>query len=105
MSLTREKTEDEPQSVERLGQASRARPEGPLLWVHAASPDDANAAPALAQELSRTRGEDFNVLITTVENGTLTPAVANQAIHQLVPGETSVGQWMITPPPSRASFG
>ena len=89
MSLTREKAEDEPQSVERLGQASRARPEGPLLWVHAASPEDANAAPALAQELSRARGEDFNVLITTVENGTLTPAVANQAIHQLVPGETS----------------
>ncbi len=60
------------------------------------SPDDASAAPAIAQELSRARGETIRALVTTVENGPLIPAVAERVIHQLAPGETtgSVSRFM-----------
>lgn len=89
ISLTQKAEEENPRATERLGQPSRARPDGYLLWVHAESPDEAVAAPAVGQELARTRGEPFNVMVTTVEGGSL-PAPANgQTIHQFVPGETS----------------
>lgn len=88
-SLTRERDKEEPRAIERLGQPSRSRPEGYLLWVQAETPEEAGAAPAIAQELERTRGEPFHVLITTVQTGALVPTVANRSIHQLTPGETS----------------
>ena len=51
-------------------------------------PGEAGAAPALARELRRLRNEPVATLITTVGAGTLVPSVADQSIHQLVPGET-----------------
>ena len=59
------------------------------MWVHAETADEVSAAPALGQELSRARGEEFHVLVTTVENGTLTVPAGEKTIHQLAPGETS----------------
>lgn len=60
-----------------------------MLWLHADSPDDAGAAPAIADELSRLRGARFRTLVTTASSGSLVPSVAQQVIHQLAPGETS----------------
>ena len=81
--------QSEPRATERPGQASRARPKGYLLWTHAETPEEASAAAAITQELTRTRGETIHLLITTTVNGPLIPSVAAAAIHQLAPGETS----------------
>lgn len=89
LSFAGPRTEDSPRASERLGQPSRGRPPGYLLWLHAETPDEAAAAPALGQELSRTRGEPFHVLVTTVEGGAMTVPTGNRTIHQLAPGETS----------------
>lgn len=89
LSLARGPESEEPRAIERLGQPSRSRPEGYLLWVQAETAEEAGAAPAIAQELERTRGEPFHVLITTAQAGSLVPPVQNRSIYQLTPGETS----------------
>lgn len=89
LSFATPRGEDNPRASERLGQPSRGRPPGYLLWLHAETTDEAAAAPALGQELSRTRGEAFHVLVTTVENGPLGVSSGDRTIHQLAPGETS----------------
>lgn len=72
---------------ERMGQAGRARPAGPLIWVHAASVGEAQSALILIDALGRT-GQAVNVLVTT---GTLTSATLMEkrlpafAFHQFVP--------------------
>ncbi|MBT8417706.1 MAG: hypothetical protein KJO42_09720 [Silicimonas sp.] len=88
ISLTKKEKLEPTHPTERLGQASQDRPEGHLLWVHSETPDEAAAAPAIAKELHRTRGEAFHVLVTTVQNGALPLPVANDLILQLAPGET-----------------
>lgn len=89
ISFTRRPEEDAPVSSERLGQPSRDRPDGYLLWLHADAPESAGAGPAVAHELARTRGENFATLITTAQTGSLAEPVARQAIHQLAPGDTA----------------
>ena len=70
---------------ERLGEASLERPNGPLIWVHAASVGEMLAAVSLIERL-RTQG--FAVLVTS---GTVTSAsLAEQrlpdgVIHQFIP--------------------
>lgn len=72
---------------ERLGEASIARPEGPLFWFHAASVGETNAILPLIAELRRIRPA-LNILLTTV---TVTSAkiaatrLPERAIHQFVP--------------------
>ncbi|WP_137156823.1 lipid IV(A) 3-deoxy-D-manno-octulosonic acid transferase [Rhizobium sp. FKL33] len=77
--------EERARRSERYGYASAARPEGPLVWVHAASVGETNAMVPLIKEISR-RG--ITVLLTT---GTVTSAtvanarLAGYVIHQYVP--------------------
>jgi 3-deoxy-D-manno-octulosonic-acid transferase len=62
--------EDPARRGERYGKASLARPEGPLVWVHAASVGETNAVLPVIERLLAER-EDISVLLTT---GTLTSA-------------------------------
>lgn len=79
--------EDSARKAERFGTASRPRPAGPLLWVHAASVGEANSVLVLIRRLlDETPG--LTVLMTTV---TVTSAelmarrLPAGAIHQYVP--------------------
>jgi 3-deoxy-D-manno-octulosonic-acid transferase len=75
--------------AERYGAATRPRPPGPLVWLHAASVGEMLSVIALMERL---RTEHLNVLVTS---GTLTSArLAEQrlpdgAIHQFVPLDVS----------------
>jgi 3-deoxy-D-manno-octulosonic-acid transferase len=77
--------EERARKTERYGYPSAARPEGPLIWVHAASVGETNAVVPLIKEISR-RG--ITVLLTT---GTVTSAtiarsrLEHEVIHQYVP--------------------
>jgi 3-deoxy-D-manno-octulosonic-acid transferase len=77
--------EDPARREERFGKAGKKRPEGPLVWTHAASVGETNAVLPLLQRL-QARG--LAVLLTT---GTVTSAaiaerrLAAGAVHQYVP--------------------
>jgi 3-deoxy-D-manno-octulosonic-acid transferase len=80
--------EDRGRFAERRGVASRARPDGPLVWVHAASVGEAVSMLALIDELVAQR-PSLSVLVTT---GTVTSArllaarlPESRAWHQYVP--------------------
>ena len=77
--------EDPERIGERRGIASRPRPPGPLIWVHAASVGEFLSVLSL---LERVRARGINVLLTS---GTLTAAqlaaqrLPEGAIHQFIP--------------------
>ncbi|WVT73958.1 lipid IV(A) 3-deoxy-D-manno-octulosonic acid transferase [Sinorhizobium chiapasense] len=77
--------EDPARRRERYGHASAPRPQGPLVWFHAASVGETNAVIPLIKEIRR-RG--INVVLTT---GTMTSArvvaqrLGTSVIHQYVP--------------------
>lgn len=79
--------EDPARLDERRGVASLQRPEGPLLWLHAASIGEAQSVLVLIDRMTRER-PSLNVLMTT---GTVTSAslmgerLPNRALHQFVP--------------------
>jgi 3-deoxy-D-manno-octulosonic-acid transferase len=79
--------EDPARRPERLGQASRPRPSGPLAWIHAASVGEINAVLPLIDRIGALRA-DLSFLVTT---GTMTSAgiaaarLGPRAIHQFVP--------------------
>lgn len=79
--------EDGARVSERLGQASLARPEGKLVWLHAASVGEAQSSLALIDRLLAL-GPKVGVLVTT---GTVTSAqlmaerLPVRAFHQFVP--------------------
>jgi 3-deoxy-D-manno-octulosonic-acid transferase len=79
--------EDRARFGERLGRASRLRPPGPLLWLHAASVGEATSILSLVDRLARER-PGLGLLVTT---GTVTSAqllekrLPEPAIHQFVP--------------------
>jgi 3-deoxy-D-manno-octulosonic-acid transferase len=72
---------------ERLGQAQRPRPLGPLVWVHAASVGETNAVLPLIDSILA-HNDQSHVLLTT---GTVTSAdlaesrLPTRAFHQYVP--------------------
>jgi len=74
---------------ERLGFAHSARPDGPLVWVHAASVGEATAVLGLIERLLDAR-QGLEILVTT---GTVTSArlletrLPARARHQFVPGD------------------
>lgn len=84
---TKQGKEDPARARERLGQASIARPPGPLVWLHAASVGETNAILPLIGAL-QARAPELNILLTT---GTVTSAklakvrLSGKAIHQFTP--------------------
>lgn len=84
--------EDESRRPERLGQPSKPRPEGRLVWIHGASVGEALSVQAL---IGRLLEDDpgLSVLLTT---GTLTSArlmegrLPDRAFHQFVPVDRRV---------------
>ena len=83
----RQGKEDPARRAERMGRPSAPRPEGTLVWLHAASVGETNAILPLMTAL-KARRADLKFLLTT---GTVTSAglAANRlgpdAIHQYVP--------------------
>jgi 3-deoxy-D-manno-octulosonic-acid transferase len=81
--------EDTVRFAERLGIASRPRPDGLLIWFHAASVGEALSVARLIERLMSER-PGSHVLITT---GTVTSAamvarrLGDRAIHQFVPAD------------------
>ena len=80
--------EDRARFGERIGKPNRKRPDGPLVWVHAASVGEAVSMLALIDTLVAER-PSFSVLVTT---GTVTSArllasrlPPERAFHQYVP--------------------
>lgn len=79
--------EDASRLSERMGRASRPRPNGKLIWIHAASVGEAQSALILIEALGRAV-RDCNILITT---GTVTSAALMEkrlpsfAFHQYIP--------------------
>ncbi|KQZ99530.1 3-deoxy-D-manno-octulosonic acid transferase [Mesorhizobium sp. Root157] len=77
--------EDRSRSRERYGVAGRERPDGPLIWVHAASVGETIAVVPLVQNIL---GYGVHVVLTT---GTVTSAkvvqerLPDRVIHQYVP--------------------
>jgi len=80
--------EDEARMGEKLGHASKVRPEGTLVWIHGASVGESIAALPLADALLKS---GHNVLVTS---GTVTSAqllaerLPAGAIHQYAPIDT-----------------
>jgi 3-deoxy-D-manno-octulosonic-acid transferase len=85
----RQGREDPLRSRERRGIAGAARPQGPLVWVHAASLGEATAVLGLIERLLERRA-GLEVLVTT---GTVTSArllgsrLPPRARHQFVPAD------------------
>lgn len=79
--------EDAARINERRGIASQARPDGPLIWFHAASVGEALSLLELIRRIREER-EDLTILVTT---GTVTSAAVMgrrlpaDVIHQFVP--------------------
>ncbi|MGV1761309.1 lipid IV(A) 3-deoxy-D-manno-octulosonic acid transferase [Rhizobium sp. A22-96] len=77
--------EDSARKLERSGYASANRPQGPLIWFHAASVGETSAVIPLIREIRR---RDIHVILTT---GTITSAkvaherLGDEVIHQYVP--------------------
>lgn len=77
--------EDRARIAERFGYPGRSRPPGPLVWVHAASVGEMNAAWPLMQRLQES---GLQVLLTTgtVTSASVAATRADSAIvHQFVP--------------------
>lgn len=83
---SRQGKEDPARRNERYGQASVPRPDGILMWFHAASVGETNAVLPVIERLLEER-PDLNVLLTT---GTLTSAamakrrLPERALHQYI---------------------
>lgn len=79
--------EDRARMGERFGDSEETRPEGPLIWLHAASVGESAAALPLIERLLSQNGA-LHILVTT---GTVTSAkllkdrLPQRAFHQFVP--------------------
>lgn len=82
--------EDPDRLPERLGQYTKPRPDGPLIWIHAASVGESQSVLELARRILSARPE-LHCMITT---GTVTSARAlegqlpDRMFHQFIPLDT-----------------
>lgn len=82
--------EDPARISERFGKTDAARPQGPLVWLHAASVGESVMLLPLITEIKRKRA-DIYILLTT---GTLTSAqlmaqrLPDGCVHQFAPADT-----------------
>jgi 3-deoxy-D-manno-octulosonic-acid transferase len=75
---------------ERQGQATLSRPDGPLVWVHAASVGEFLAIRDLLADI-RSSWRDASLLVTTTTAsgaGAVVRAMEGHAIHQFLPADT-----------------
>lgn len=83
--------EDPARTGERWGEASRARPHGPLVWFHAASVGETQSILPLVRALLAAR-PDLHVLITSTTRTSadmLAGTLPARAIHQVAPYDTA----------------
>ncbi|MFU8864970.1 MAG: 3-deoxy-D-manno-octulosonic acid transferase [Rhodobacterales bacterium] len=82
--------------AERAGQASAARPDGPLVWFHAASVGEVASSLDLARDLERATGARLLFTTTTATGAETLARRLPQAIHQFQPVDTpaSVGAFL-----------
>jgi 3-deoxy-D-manno-octulosonic-acid transferase len=81
--------EDPSRLSERRGIASASRPDGPLVWVHAASVGEAQSVLSLVERLLEMR-HDATVLVTSgtvTSAGLLSRRLPGRALHQYVPAD------------------
>jgi 3-deoxy-D-manno-octulosonic-acid transferase len=79
--------EDRDRLNERRGEAHMPRPEGPLIWFHAASVGESLAILELIRRLLEER-EDLSVLVTTgtvTSAGVMADRLPERAFHQYIP--------------------
>jgi 3-deoxy-D-manno-octulosonic-acid transferase len=74
--------------AERLGHASLARPDGPLIWIHAASVGEVASVVKLAQSLIDQSNSSILVTTTTATGATTVARRLPQALHQFLPIDT-----------------
>jgi len=72
---------------ERRGQATLPRPQGALLWVHAASVGEVAAVAPLAARLATTCGARLLVTTTTATGGEAVARLLPAALHQFLPAD------------------
>jgi 3-deoxy-D-manno-octulosonic-acid transferase len=83
----KEGKEDAERIAERAGEASVARPEGELIWFHAASVGESLALLELIRRIVEER-DDLTVLVTTgtvTSAGVMAERLPDGAIHQYIP--------------------
>ncbi len=79
--------EDPARLDERRGIAARPRPDGPLIWFHAASVGESLALLELIRQVLADRG-DLTVLVTTgtvTSAGVMADRLPDRALHQYLP--------------------
>ncbi len=74
--------------AERVGRASAARPEGPLVWFHAASVGEVASSLDLARDLERKTGARLLFTTTTATGAETLARRLPQAVHQFQPVDT-----------------
>lgn len=74
--------------VERLGQATRPRPAGKLVWINAASVGEVASSLDLARDLERETGAQLMFTTTTATGAETLARRLPQAIHQFQPVDT-----------------
>ncbi len=73
---------------ERVGRASVARTNGPLIWIHAASVGEVGSVARLGQELMDQHGVALLVTTATATGGATVGRLLPGALHQFLPVDT-----------------
>lgn len=85
----RQGKEDPARREERLGRSTVSRPQGSLLWIHAASVGESLSVLPLAERLARAHGTGvLFTSMTTSAAAALAPRQPPGSIHQYIPFDT-----------------